>query len=369
MSVVAKQAIEVGLQPTKPVVDQLTRTTSKGRHYRLLEKTLTKTPGTSLGVDLTPVSVLNTDCLSVKGIARGGLIDAFNELNPDSPLREGDIITRVNSAEGISQMIEELKTQNQLKLVVLPSGGLQPADATEAAPRKGACAGANEDIAKPEHNEDSCHQSQEQNFQSEVSTAVDSAWFNSALTTNSEASKNFWSSGTSSQQAPALPGAIIEAEEDAPACGAAELPGPSGEPPAEAQAAGAPSLGAGCKVDKAFSAREVPKMKPFVLPAGWRSPARGPRRLPKFFSEPARHRARKISWGEGEMDQPSSRTDCMKDLPPLAEIMDGVSADDMAETLPDLPTKDMPQLLAGMKKPPALSDVILAKCVRKAKLK
>jgi len=65
------------------------------------------------------------------------------------------------------------------------------------------------------------------------------------------------------------------------------------------------------------------------------------------------------------------RMGCMHELPPLEAILDGCDADDMVQCLPDFEVEELSMLMSGMRRPPAMDEVIEARklfAAQKAKL-
>jgi len=76
-----------------------------------------------LGIDVLPVTMGEASGLSVKHILKGGVVDKWNQQSRESlNIRPGDCIIRVNditSDLAPGQMMEELRTQHELRLTVV----------------------------------------------------------------------------------------------------------------------------------------------------------------------------------------------------------------------------------------------------------
>lgn len=95
---------------------------------------LQKTDGARLGIDVLRNTVTDHGGLIVKRIIKGGIVDLWNESNPDSPsIRADDCIIAVNGVTAdFQKMMEELRAKIELRTTVLRRGSIP--NATSAAP-------------------------------------------------------------------------------------------------------------------------------------------------------------------------------------------------------------------------------------------
>lgn len=95
---------------------------------------LVKPDGARLGVDVLPAKLGDLGGLAVKRIAKGGVVDAWNQMNHE-PLRfrVGDLIVAVNDlSNDLTLMMGELRAQNELRLVVHRTFGTAQLEAVDA---------------------------------------------------------------------------------------------------------------------------------------------------------------------------------------------------------------------------------------------
>jgi hypothetical protein len=87
--------------------------------------TIRRVEGGSLGLQVEPSA--NEDGLAVRGISPGGAIEAWNRQCYGSPcqhkaVQPGDKIACVNGVSECAEMLEEVKTKQLLKLLVVRGG-------------------------------------------------------------------------------------------------------------------------------------------------------------------------------------------------------------------------------------------------------
>lgn len=88
----------------------------------VFEAVLSKPDGTRLGIDVLPVTISNFGGLSVLNVARGGVVDTWNQEQTKAQLciRSGDTLMSVNETRGdVAKMMEELRVKKDLRLLVL----------------------------------------------------------------------------------------------------------------------------------------------------------------------------------------------------------------------------------------------------------
>lgn len=102
-----------------------------GQQQFVFEAHLLKPDGARLGIDVLPVTIAEFAGLSVLNVSKGGVVDAWNQYQNKTHMciRQGDTLMSVNDTQGdINKMMEELRMQPELKLLVLrrPQPQAQP---------------------------------------------------------------------------------------------------------------------------------------------------------------------------------------------------------------------------------------------------
>jgi hypothetical protein len=280
---------------------------------RLFEVTLRRSPGMKIGIDVQHVAVLGSNGLGVKAISSGGVVDAHNKsCPPDERIEVGDILLALDNGYPRPQrLMQDFLSNDVIEVVVLRGNAdvkaLRNADVSMGTRNQNE-SGFVDASSKGVLNIGKTNKggpSKSEHF-SEASTAFTNADANKFTSVDSQFSTNsseVWPSAT-------LTSTLT----------------PIGE-----------SHGSGHTVAQGQDNH-------FKLDY-WEQVLSQP-----LGSDPD------ICIFQGGLP----RMGCMTELPPLEAILDGCDADDLVNCLPDYEVEDLSSVMSGMRRPPAMEEVIEA---------
>jgi len=296
---------------------------------RLFAVTLRRSPGTKIGIDVQHVTVLGSNGLGVEKISQGGVVDTHNQSCPPAERIEvGDTLLPPGTfPTAPSRLMQDLLSNDVIQVVVLRGnkGGIISGDASVPI---GKC-------------------SQLEGFPDAASTGVRtlpggrdhfagigkkirggtsmSAYASEASTAYTTADKAMFASVNSQWSTTDSEAGMVVASTEAIRT-ASSLP-PIGENQ---------NLGSMTIQDQEDDPLNLNYWEHFLSrPLG---------------SDPD------ICSVEGGLP----RMGCMHELPPLQAILDGCDADDLVKCLPDFEVEELSTLISGMRRPPAMEEVIEA---------
>jgi len=269
---------------------------------RLFEVTLRRPPGMKIGIDVQYVTVLGSNGLVVKAISQGGVVDAHNQSCPPADrIGVGDtLLAPGTSPIGSSRLMQDFLSNDMIQVVVLRA---DKGDATF------------DDASVP-----TGKYSQLERFPDE------GAYTSEATTAYTTADAAMFASSDSQWSTNASEAGIVAASTKV--SGPASMFAPIGE----SQNSGSMAI-------------QEQEDDPLNLNY-WEHVLARP-----LGSDPD-----VCSFENG-----LPRMGCMHELPPLEAILDGCDADDMVQCLPDFEVEELSMLMSGMRRPPAMDEVIEAR--------